>query len=46
MDEIISESEDKLKSLHESFNMAMTFNDFLHIRNYFKTVIVIQKIIA
>ena len=36
LDGFISESEDKLKSLHESFNMAMTFNDFLHIRNYFK----------
>ncbi|MBD5137314.1 MAG: phosphoribosylformylglycinamidine synthase [Lachnospiraceae bacterium] len=29
-------SEDKLKSLYDSLNLAMTFNDFKHIQNYFK----------
>lgn len=28
--------DDKLKSLYESLNLAMTFNDFKHIQNYFK----------
>ena len=30
-------SEDELKKLYESLNLAMTFNDFLHIQNYFKS---------
>ena len=29
-------SEDALKELYESLNLAMTFKDFLHIQNYFK----------
>ena len=29
-------SEDALKGLYESLNLAMTFKDFLHIRNYYK----------
>ena len=29
-------SEDELKKLYESLNLAMTFKDFLHIQNYFK----------
>jgi len=29
-------AEDELKELYESLNLAMTFKDFLHIRNYFK----------
>ena len=28
-------SEDKLKELYDSLNLAMTFKDFLHIQNYF-----------
>ncbi|MCQ2524717.1 MAG: phosphoribosylformylglycinamidine synthase [Lachnospiraceae bacterium] len=28
--------EDKLKELYRSLGLAMTFNDFLHIQNYFK----------
>ena len=28
--------EDKLKELYESLGLAMTFKDFLHIKNYFK----------
>lgn len=28
--------EDKLKNLYDSLNLAMTFNDFKHIQNYFK----------
>lgn len=28
--------DDKLNSLYESLNLAMTFNDFKHIHNYFK----------
>ena len=30
-------SEDELKKLYESLNIAMTFKDFLHIQNYFKS---------
>ena len=30
-------SEDELKKLYESLNLAMTFKDFLHIKNYFKS---------
>ena len=29
-------SEDELKKLYESLNLAMTYKDFLHIQNYFK----------
>ena len=29
-------SEDELKKLYESLNLAMTFKDFQHIQNYFK----------
>lgn len=29
--------ETKLRELYESLNLAMTFQDFLHIQNYFKT---------
>ncbi|MDF2542379.1 MAG: phosphoribosylformylglycinamidine synthase [Herbinix sp.] len=29
--------EEKLKELYASFNLAMTFQDFLHIQNYFRT---------
>ena len=29
-------SEDEVKKLYESLNLAMTFKDFLHIQNYFK----------
>ncbi|WP_236354896.1 phosphoribosylformylglycinamidine synthase [Konateibacter massiliensis] len=29
--------EEKLKELYTSLNLAMTFQDFLHIQNYFKT---------
>ena len=29
-------SEDELKKVYESLNLAMTFKDFLHIQNYFK----------
>ena len=29
-------SEEKLKELYASLNLAMTFKDFLHIQNYFK----------
>ncbi|MFR8547118.1 MAG: phosphoribosylformylglycinamidine synthase [Lachnospiraceae bacterium] len=29
--------EDELKELYASLNLAMTFKDFLHIQNYFKT---------
>ena len=29
-------AEADLKSLYDSFNLAMTFKDFLHIQNYFK----------
>ena len=29
-------SEDELKKLYKSLNLAMTFKDFLHIQNYFK----------
>ncbi len=29
-------SEDELKKLYESLNLAMTIKDFLHIQNYFK----------
>ena len=28
--------EQELKELYDSFNLAMTFKDFLHIQNYFK----------
>ena len=34
-DGFISMDEAALKSLYESLNLAMTFNDFLHIKNYF-----------
>ena len=30
-------SEDELKKLYESLNLAMTFKDFLHIQDYFKS---------
>ena len=30
-------SEDELKKLYESLNLAMTFKDVLHIQNYFKS---------
>ncbi|MBR4544074.1 MAG: phosphoribosylformylglycinamidine synthase [Lachnospiraceae bacterium] len=30
-------SEDELKSKYDSLGLAMTFNDFLHIRKYFET---------
>ncbi|MBQ1689534.1 MAG: phosphoribosylformylglycinamidine synthase [Lachnospiraceae bacterium] len=30
-------SEDKLKELYDSLGLAMTFKDFLHIQNYYKT---------
>jgi len=30
-------AEDKLKELYRSLNLAMTFKDFLHIQNYFKS---------
>lgn len=30
-------SEDELKKSYESLNLAMTFKDFLHIQNYFKS---------
>lgn len=30
-------AEDPLKDLYDSLNLAMTFKDFLHIRNYYKT---------
>lgn len=30
-------SEDELKALYSSLGLAMTFKDFLHIQNYFKT---------
>ncbi len=30
-------AEDKLKELYKSLNLAMTFKDFLHIQNYFKS---------
>ncbi len=33
----ISMPEEELKELYLSLNLAMTFKDFLHIRNYFKT---------
>ncbi len=29
-------AEDRLKELYDSLNLAMTFNDFKHIQNYFK----------
>ena len=32
----ISMEEKELKSLYDSFSLAMTFKDFLHIQNYFK----------
>ena len=32
----ITMSEDELKELYNSLNLAMTFNDFLHIRKYFE----------
>lgn len=31
-------SQDILRELYQSLNLAMTFQDFLHIQNYFKTV--------
>ena len=36
LDTFIDMSQEKLKELYDSFNLAMTFADFLHIRNYFK----------
>ncbi|MBT9779945.1 phosphoribosylformylglycinamidine synthase [Clostridium sp. MCC353] len=30
-------AEDRLKELYDSLNLAMTFKDFLHIQNYYKT---------
>ena len=35
-DHFISESDDSLKDLYESLSLAMTFEDFLFIRNYFR----------
>lgn len=36
LDGFCTMSEDKLKELYDSFSLAMTFKDFLHIRNYFE----------
>ena len=36
MEGFISESDDKLKELYGSLSLAMTFKDFLFIRDYFK----------
>lgn len=36
-DGLIQMEEAKLKELYDSLNLAMTFKDFLHIQNYFKT---------
>jgi phosphoribosylformylglycinamidine synthase len=36
-DGFINMAEDVLKELYSSLNLAMTFKDFLHIQNYFKT---------
>ncbi len=35
-DGFITMPEEELQSLYDSLNLAMTFKDFLHIRNYFK----------
>ncbi len=35
-DGFTSMSEEKLRSLYDSLSLAMTFRDFLHIRNYFE----------
>ena len=35
-DGFVSMSEDELRKLYDSLSLAMTFNDFLHIRNYFE----------
>jgi len=35
-DGFITASEDELKALYESLGLAMTWKDFLHIRNYFE----------
>lgn len=35
-DGFIAMSEEQLKSLYDSLGLAMTFKDFLHIRNYFE----------
>ena len=36
-DGFIDMPEDKLNALYSSLNLAMTFKDFLHIQNYFKS---------
>ena len=35
-DGFCASSEEELKKLYDSLNLAMTFKDFLHIQNYFK----------
>ncbi len=35
LDGFVDSSEEELKKLYESLNLAMTFKDFLHIQNYF-----------
>ena len=35
-DGFIGKTEQELKDLYQSLNLAMTFQDFLHIRNYFE----------
>ena len=35
-DGFVNDSEEDLKKLYDSLNLAMTFKDFLHIQNYFK----------
>ena len=35
-DGFVAMSEDELKELYDSLGLAMTFKDFLHIRNYFE----------
>jgi len=37
LDEFIQMPETEFKSLYDSLNLAMTFQDFLHIQNYFRT---------
>ena len=36
MDGFITDSEEGLRNLYDSLELAMTFRDFLHIRNYFE----------
>lgn len=35
LDGFVDSSEEELKKLYDSLNLAMTFKDFLHIQNYF-----------